>query len=1225
MNCLHCKTHNPSEAKFCMNCGNPLGVHCGMCGNVNPFQAKYCIECGKHLSHSSTPAQEIQDPVHQLIPKEYAEKLELARNAQSVQGERRIVTILFSDVKGSTAMADRLDPEEWTEIMNQAFEYLITPIYKYEGTLARLMGDSILAFFGAPIAHEDDAQRAILAGMDILDGIRPFREKIVQQYGLDFNVRVGINTGLVVVGDVGSDLFMEYTAQGDAINIAARMEQTAKPGTIQVAEDTYKKVSGLFDFEPIEGVTVKGKSDPVTVYRVLRVKEKPDRQRGFRGQETALIGRAHEIERISGALDALKQGRGQIISLVGEVGLGKSRLLRDAHRNWISGGQDSRSFEKLPSSWNQAAGVSYESSRPYGLIQRLIRNFLGVSTSDSPAAIRKSLEETLTLSGEQNSAASVNLFEILLGVQERTNGNQLEGETLKRAIHKEMLHTLGNLVQSEPTVIAIDDLHWSDQTSADLIEHLFQLVDSAPILFICAFRPDRSTPAWQIKQIAETNYAHRYLEIDLKPFSTDESNAFIDQLLNIVDLPIGIRQLILEKSDGNPFFMEEVIRSLVDNGVFIPGSTGDQWRVGSDVVDLTIPDNLHALLTARIDRLEDTAKRILQMASVIGRSFYHQVLEFISGTNGELDQELNSLQRLGLILEAAREPTLEYAFRQALTQETAYNTILLKHRREFHRRVGEALLQLYPEQSDEFATVLGHHFYEAQDQRALDYLKKAGDAAFRLYANHEAVTFYSKAIEVILWSPEPNVDLLADLFGSRGRTLELNSQFSEALENFGEMESAGVEYGSKSMQMTAQIAQAQIYSIPSNEFNLEAGLALTEKAGAMAEQIDDRPALAKITWIKANLYRFNQSLEIAQETGEQAIALARELGLDEQLAYSLTDTTHTYNNAGKIGRAKEVSLEASQLWRKLDNLPMLTDSLSGLASICVFSGDYDDANVYSDEAYEISTRIDNIWGQAYSRYVIGWVDFDRGDVDLALSRFEGSIKDSQAANFFIGEVLSSNFLATIYSELGNFELAQGALYRLYDHSIENSHLAKTFLSGAKLLAYVKTGNLVEARRILEDEKIVIDEAPFLGKHYYFLSQCYISLAEKKFKNAQKTAQKYLNLFQSTGIEYLSPELLLIIGISQSNQHRYAKAKKSLEQAYQIAESLGSRRTLWQIDYQLGLLSARQGDQIEADRYHQKAKANLDYIVDHISDDEIRESFLAKPDVLEVFEAKQRAS
>jgi len=1154
-----------------------------------------------------------------FAPQGYADKLELARSAQAMQGERRIVTILFSDVKGSTAMADQLDPEEWTEIMNRAFEYLISPIYKYEGTLARLMGDSILAFFGAPIAHEDDAQRAILAGLDILEDIQPLREEIARRYGLDFNVRVGINTGLVVVGDVGSDLFMEYTAQGDAINIAARMEQTAQPGTIQVAEDTYKQVSALFEFKPLEGVVIKGKNDPVTIYRVLGAKEKPERQRGFHGQETPLIGRDTEIEWISDALSTVNQGRGQIINLVGEVGLGKSRLIREARRKWDADAQSTLPFGNLQSRWNQVAGVSYESNRPYGLIKRLILNFMGISASDPPELVRKTLVETLPSAGDPKSAATLNLFETLLGVPARSNGNQLEGEKLKRAIYKELLSMLALLVQDTPTVIAIDDLHWSDQTSLDFINHLFQLVDNAPILFICAFRPDRTSPAWQIKHAAETNYGHRYVEIDLQPLSTAESNDFIDQLLNISDLPADIRQMILEKSDGNPFFMEEVIRSLVDNEVIVPGSTTEQWQVTSNVIDLAIPDNLQALLTARIDRLEDSAKQVLQMAAVIGRSFYHQVLEIISGTSAELDRELNNLQRLGLILEAAREPILEYAFRQALTQETAYNTILLKNRREFHRKVGEALLQLYPGQSKEFETILGHHFYEAQDPRAIDYLKSAGEAAFRLYANQEAIIFYTKAIEVSEFSVEPDIDQLTELYVGRGRAFETNSQFAEALDNFRTMEALAQKFASDAMLMTAQIAQAQIYSIASTEFNLEAGIELIEKAQTVAEYLDDKPVLAKIAWIKANLFRFNQSLDAAQAAGEEAIALARELGLEEQLAYSLTDSAHTYNMAGRIDRAKSVTHEASQLWRKLDNLSMLTDSLGGMAAISVYAGEYEAAYQYSDEAFSISTEIENIWGQSYSRYVVGWVDFERGHVAAAIERFDKAISDAQAANFFVGEILSRNILSTIYSELGHFERAQDTLTQAYAQNLENIQVAQPFMIGAKLLAYAKTGQSAAAKEIMTTEEDVIEKTNFLAKHYYILSQCYVALDEKDYQTADDIAAEFYNLCAENGIQYLSPELLLISGRAQMKLEIGPLAKKTLEKARQIAEKLGSRRTLWQIDHQLGLWHAHHGQGGEADQYQQAALENFNYILEHISDGELLATVRTKPEVAAVLE------
>ncbi|HLF80194.1 MAG TPA: adenylate/guanylate cyclase domain-containing protein, partial [Anaerolineales bacterium] len=295
---------------------------------------------------------------HIPIPDDYARSA-----GRSASGERRVVTILFSDVQGSSAMAEALDPEDWAEIMGQAFEHLVTPVQRYEGTVARLMGDAILAFFGAPNAHEDDPQRAVLAGLEILRGLQPFCEKIRQQHGLDFNVRVGINTGPVVVGDIGSNLAMEYTAMGDAVNVAAYMEQSAQPGTVQVAEATHRLVAPLFDFEDLGPIQIKGKRDPIRAYRALTPKAEPGRLRGIEGLSSPLIGREDELAELRRTLQELRQGRGSIVLLLGEAGLGKSRLVEEVQREWeAEPNQQGR--------WLQAGGISYDMARPYSLFQQ---------------------------------------------------------------------------------------------------------------------------------------------------------------------------------------------------------------------------------------------------------------------------------------------------------------------------------------------------------------------------------------------------------------------------------------------------------------------------------------------------------------------------------------------------------------------------------------------------------------------------------------------------------------------------------------------------------------------------------------------------------------------------------------------------------------------------------------------------------------------------------------
>ena len=283
------------------------------------------------------------------------------RKRRGMQGERRIVTVLFCDVAGSTAMAEQLDPEEWAEIMNEAFEYMTGPVNRYEGTVARLMGDAILAFFGAPNAHEDDPERAILAGLDIVNSIGPFRDEIQQDYGLDFNVRVGINTGPVVVGDVGSEMGGEYTAMGDAVNLAARMEQTATPGTVQVAGDTHRYAAPLFDFESLGGIEVKGATEPVPAYKVRGRKSDPGSLRGIEGLSAPLIGREDETDRLKRAVAEVREGRGQIVCLIGEAGLGKSRLIEELHSEWA--GDDVADTEL----WMEHRGISYDTTRPYSL------------------------------------------------------------------------------------------------------------------------------------------------------------------------------------------------------------------------------------------------------------------------------------------------------------------------------------------------------------------------------------------------------------------------------------------------------------------------------------------------------------------------------------------------------------------------------------------------------------------------------------------------------------------------------------------------------------------------------------------------------------------------------------------------------------------------------------------------------------------------------------------
>ena len=390
MKCPSCSAENPEQARFCLKCGARLeakpGLLCPQCGTELPPQAKFCFACGTPLD--AQPPDAMPERLKRLMPRQYVEQLRFAKGR--ITGERRVVTILFSDVKGSAAMADKLDPEDVMEIMDGAFDVLIEPVYRYEGTLARLMGDAILAFFGAPIAHEDDPERACRAALAIIEGAQRYAARLEAERGIrGFNVRVGINTGLVVVGEVGSDFRVEYTAMGDAVNLAARMESAAEPGTILITEATHKLIAPLFETEALGPIEVKGKAEPLPVYQVLAPKAAPGRLRGIAGLESPLVGREAEFRALREAVERLGDGVGGSVTIVGEAGLGKSRLVADL-RTESANLQISKSADLQ---WVEGRCVSYGTSIAYLLWVDMLRGLLGATAEDSPVAVRDALQE----------------------------------------------------------------------------------------------------------------------------------------------------------------------------------------------------------------------------------------------------------------------------------------------------------------------------------------------------------------------------------------------------------------------------------------------------------------------------------------------------------------------------------------------------------------------------------------------------------------------------------------------------------------------------------------------------------------------------------------------------------------------------------------------------------------------------------------------------------------
>jgi class 3 adenylate cyclase len=775
MRCPRCHHENRGEARFCAACGSSLAARCPACGYEPPRGAAFCDHCGTPLTRPPPPIPPLVAPRPQTLqpytPRHLAEKILTARNA--LEGERRQVTVLFADVAGFTTMAEKLDPEEVHQIMDHCFERITAEVHRFEGTINQYTGDGVMALFGAPIAHEDSPRRSVHAALGIQRALRDVAHTLQAERGLSLQMRIGLNTGLVVVGKIGDDLRMDYTAVGDTTNLAARLQQMAQPGSVVISAATHQHIGGFFETRDLGELPVKGRA-PVRAFEVLQPRRSRSRfdmtvERGL----TALVGRERELATLRERFCEVKAGRGQVVGIAGEAGMGKSRLVLEFRRALAQASE--------AVTWLEGHCISFGQASPFlPLIEQLQENFQIDELDGEPEIIAK-VEQGMRRMGELE--AYIPAIRYLLSVDPGDLAlAAMEGAARRRHLFAALRDLSIRGARRRPLVLVVEDLHWIDTSSEEFLNALLDAVAGVPLLLLVAYQIGY-TPPFRSRSF--------YTTLTLQSFSEAETLAMAGHVLGTAQCPTELQTTLMEKAEGVPLFIEEVTKALLDLGVL--RREAGAYRLVKRLSEGSVPETIQGIIMARLDRLGDEGKRTVQLASVIGRQFLVRLLARAAGRTDRLEGLLRELQALEIIYEQGLLSEPAYIFKHAVIQDVAYNSLLMQRRRALHQAVGEAIEELYQDRLEEHYGELAHHFSQSETwDKALAYHRQAGIQAFARSSLREALAGFEQALAALHHLPEREetceqaIDLRLEMrnvliaLGDFGRMFELLGE-AEAL------------------------------------------------------------------------------------------------------------------------------------------------------------------------------------------------------------------------------------------------------------------------------------------------------------------------------------------------------------------------------------------------------------------------------------------------------------
>lgn len=981
--CPKCGYENVVGVDVCGRCAAPLARTCGSCGFKNPTNFRFCGNCGAVLAAPGlrSTSEESRNRLQSSIPPALAEKITEAR--KQIEGERRTVTVLFADISGFTPLSEKLDPEEVYNLIDSTLKAFIDEIYKHEGTLDKFMGDGVMALFGAPVAHEDDSARAVRAALGMQTALAHINEDLETRLGVPLRVRIGLNSGTVVVGSVGTDLRMDYTALGDTVNVASRLQGVAEPGTILVSRPVYEECKPLFEFRELGTIRVKGRVEPVEIFEAVAIRQKTDRVRGIPGLVAPMVGRAEELARLRRVTDELlSKRRGRIVLVTGEGGIGKSRLTSEFKA--YAAGQSVTVLEGVCHSYGQAG---------LDMFARLLRSYFGIDDEDADSVIRDRVREKVrqTLPSEYAVTQILPYIENLLSVRivERELAERvrhLEPAQLQQQTFLAIRDLLIAEAEKKPLVVILEDIHWIDKPSLDLLSFLLSAVEHVPIVFYFNSRPAEGPAAPEIERLGHQLYAPQFVPLPLAPLSHADTVALLDLLLTIADLPASLKQMIPERAEGNPFYLEEIIRMLIDRGV-IRREAG-KWQVAqeADLSDLQVPRTLQALIMTRVDHLSEGPRQALHCAAVIGRDFSYRLLSSVIENSRTLQEDTEELVEHGLVSRIGHTAELEYRFHHLLIQETVYNSLLLRRRERLHHKIAEGIEALFRGRAEEYVEQLAFHYTESKDaERALPYLIRAGERAAGRYANDEALRHYRLAAE-FLGKTTPTLEQRTQVYRGLGQVQTLVGDYDGAADSY---------LLALELLRAGGTAQAPRTSAE-----------LMRRIGRVHERRGDYTEA--LHWLQ-------NALSALERDPHSAKAVER--------ARIYNDIGWVNYRRGQFEEAYQWRMRTLQITEGTDHYNEMASAYNGLVGLFTRQGDWERSTAYAEKGLRLREMIGDTYGVSSSYNNLGSIALEQAKWDEALVHFEQSLAIKQKIGDVEGISRLSTHLGIVYRNKGDYARA----------------------------------------------------------------------------------------------------------------------------------------------------------------------------------------------------------